>query len=406
MNASASPPPSRNSDTLIFVPGDFKNSRVVDSDAIHVASQPAKIMIVDDEPINLKVSQSYLEAAGYSNFVVSSDDQNATTDVQIEMPDLVILDVMMPHVSGLDILAQLRDNPRTRNIPVLILTASTDRETRLLALQRGATDFLAKPVDPSELIPRVRNALLVKSHQDHLGQYADRLEAQVRQRTLELELSRREIIECLASAAEYRDNTTGHHIVRVGKYAAALARAIGLPRQHVSMIEQASQLHDVGKIGIPDDILRKHGRLNQEEFALMKRHCIYGQKILQRISDGEFERIHDQGRSAQLVEHRSSSLVELAASIALTHHEFWDGNGYPAGLKGEEIPLEGRITAVADVFDALASPRCYKPAFNLEACLAILNDRRGTQFEPRLIDALHSVLPEFESIRHEFADTK
>ena len=218
--------------------------------------------------------------------------------VHAEMPDLVLLDVMMPHVSGLDILAELRGSPSTRNIPVLILTASTDRDTRLLALQRGATDFLGKPVDPSELVPRVRNALLVKAHQDHLEQYAERLEQQVHERTRELELSRREIIECLAHAAEYRDNTTGRHIVRVGKYAAALSRAIGLTPQHVSMIEQAAQLHDVGKIGIPDDILRKNGRLDAEEYALMKRHCVYGQKILQRISDGEFERIHQEGRSA------------------------------------------------------------------------------------------------------------
>ncbi len=398
------PPAARSNDTLVFMPSDSNIERSSELATTPVSSQPAKIMIVDDEPINLKVSKKYLSNAGYSNFVITSDDLTATAQVQSELPDLVLLDVMMPNVSGLDILAELRENSRTRNIPILILTASTDRDTRLLALQRGATDFLAKPVDPSELIPRVRNALLVKSHQDHLEQYAERLEEQVRQRTEELELSRREIIECLASAAEYRDNTTGHHIVRVGKYAAALARAVGMPPQRVSMIEQAAQLHDVGKIGIPDDILRKNGRLDAEEFALMKRHCIYGQKILQRIPDCEFERIHDEGKSAQLVEKCSSSLVELAACIALTHHEFWDGTGYPARLKGEEIPLEGRITAVADVFDALATPRCYKPAFNLEACVAIMNDRRGTQFEPRLIDVMHSILPEFESIRRKFAD--
>ncbi len=396
--------PKLSNDTLVFMPVGTASGKQPTSDGPPTASQPAKIMIIDDEPINLKVSKKYLETAGYSNFVITSDDEHAEAMVVAEKPDLVLLDVMMPNVCGLDILAALRGAAVTRNIPVLILTASTDRETKLLALQRGATDFLAKPVDPSELIPRVRNALLVKAHQDHLELYAERLEEQVRARTLELELSRREIIECLAHAAEYRDNTTGRHIVRVGKYAAALGRALGLSTQHVSMIEQAAQLHDVGKIGIPDDILRKPGRLDVEEFALMKRHCVYGQKILQRISDSEFEKIHDEGMSAALVENRSSTLVEMAASIALTHHEFWDGNGYPAGLKGEEIPLEGRITALADVFDALASPRSYKPAFNLEAIVAIINDRRGTQFEPRLVDTMKRNLHEFDMIRRTCAD--
>jgi putative two-component system response regulator len=321
--------------------------------------------------------------------------------IRDEAPDIVLLDVVMPNVSGLDILRELRSNAKTTNIPVVILTASTDRETRLVALQRGATDFLAKPVDPSELLPRVRNALVVKSHQDHLARYAEQLEEQVHQRTAELELSRREIIECLARAAEYRDDTTGKHIIRVGKFAAAIGRQLNLTPVLVDLIEQAAQLHDVGKIGIPDDILRKTGKLDFEEYALMKRHCVYGQKILQRIPDAEFARIHMEGSSAKLLEHRSSSLVELAARIALTHHEWWDGSGYPVGLQGEEIPVEGRITAIADVYDALSSSRSYKPAFNREACLAIINERRGTQFEPRCVDALIEIIDEIEQIRLE-----
>ena len=220
-----------------------------------------------------------MSGPGYERFVITHDDTHAFDWISQELPDIVLLDVVMPNVSGLDILRQLRKDDRTKNIPVLILTASTDRETRLVALQRGATDFLAKPVDPSELVPRVRNALVVKAHQDHLQRYAQQLEDEVRQRTAELDLSRREIIECLARAAEYRDDTTGKHIVRVGRYAAAVARQLGLPPEHVDLIEQASQLHDVGKIGIPDDILRKNGKLDFEEFALMKRHCVYGQKI-------------------------------------------------------------------------------------------------------------------------------
>ena len=397
--------PSReSSDTLVVIPTRVSASNGLSAIPDAVSTEPPKIMIVDDEPINLKVTKKYLSGAGYERFVITHDDTQAFSIICEELPDIVLLDVVMPNVSGLDILHQLRADNRTKNLPVLILTASTDRETRLVALQRGATDFLAKPVDPSELVPRVRNALVVKAHQDHLQRYAQQLEDEVRQRTSELEFSRREIIECLARAAEYRDGTTGKHIVRVGRYAAAVARQLGLAPDHVDLIEQASQLHDVGKIGIPDDILRKNGKLDFEEFALMKRHCVYGQKILQRITDEEFEKIQAEGGSAQLLKNRSSSLVELAARIALTHHEWWDGSGYPSGLAGEEIPIEGRITSIADVYDALSSPRSYKPAFNKEACLAIINERRGSQFEPRIVDAFLEVIDDLDAAREALVD--
>ncbi len=373
-------------------------------DPVADTGQMPKIMIVDDEPVNLKVTRKYLETGGHSKFVVTDDDTNAFELICRELPDIVLLDVVMPNRSGLDILRDLRSNPKTRNIPVVILTASTDRKTRLIALQRGATDFLAKPVDPSELLPRVRNALAVKAHQDHLGRYAERLEQQVRQRTVELELSRREIIECLARAAEYRDDTTGKHIVRVGKYAAALARKLQLSPVQVDLIEQAAQLHDVGKIGIPDDILRKPGKLDEREYALMKRHCVFGQKILQRISDDEFAKLGE-SNGVHLLENRSSSLVELAARIALTHHEWWDGSGYPSRLKGEQIPIEGRITAIADVYDALTSSRPYKEAFEQSASLSIINERRGTQFEPRVADAFFEITDEILQIQLDLSDS-
>jgi putative two-component system response regulator len=364
-----------------------------------------KIMIIDDESINIRVTKKYLQTAGYSLFVTSDDDTTAFELIEREGPDIVLLDILMPAVSGLEILQRMRQSPRVSKIPVLILTASTDRATKVRALELGATDFLAKPVEPSELVPRVRNALVIKAHHDHLEQYAERLRHEVALRTEELILSRRELIECLARAAEYRDENTGRHIIRVGKYAAALAAAHGLAADDVEQIEQASQLHDVGKIGIPDAILRKCGRLDPEEFALMKRHCFYGHKILQRLNEDEFKRLYeDQQSRVRVVASRSSKLVELAATIALTHHEWWDGSGYPHGLKGEDIPLPGRITALADVYDALRSPRPYKSAFTPEASQAIITARRGKQFDPSLVDLFVSIQDEIETIQNRLAD--
>ena len=364
-----------------------------------------KIAIVDDEPINIKITRKFLQKAGYQDFVTTTESTEAFEMIVRERPDIIMLDVVMPKICGLDILEQLRHDRRTATVPVLILTASTEPAIKVRALELGATDFLAKPVDPSDLLPRVRNALVIKAHQDHLQRYAERLEEEVRVRTEELALSRREIIECLARAAEYRDETTGHHIVRVGKYAALLATEVGLDKDQVELIEQAAQLHDVGKIGIPDVILRKPGKLDPEEFSFMKRHCAYGQKILQRMSDREFEEAQRADPKLWQVKlQRSSSLVELAAVIALSHHEWWNGKGYPNGLSGENIPLVGRITAVADVYDALSSPRAYKPAYTHEACVAMIKDGTGRQFDPRIADCFLKVQGEFDKIRVRFGD--
>ena len=217
----------------------------------------------------------------------------------------------------------------------------------------------------------------------------------MRLRTAELEKSRLHIVHCLARAAEYRDDDTGRHVVRVGKYTAILARELGLSSDQVTMLEQAAQLHDVGKIGIPDSILLKPGRLDPEEFKLMQRHCEYGRLIIMPDEPSH-------GPAGRRPANRS--LLELAADIAFTHHERWDGTGYPSNIAGEQIPLEGRITAVADVFDALASRRPYKGAFPLESCISIVKDGRGRQFDPAVVDAMLRRIGEISTVSQQMAD--
>ncbi|MCA9266638.1 MAG: response regulator, partial [Planctomycetales bacterium] len=230
----------------------------------HVELKASKIMIVDDEEINIRVVQRHLEQAGYRNFVTVAESKCAVDKACLERPDIVLLDVMMPEVDGLQVLHRLRALDETRHVPVVILTASADASTKLEALDIGANEFLTKPVDRVELVLRVRNALMVKVHGDQLANYSEQLEREVRLRTAELEDSRQEVIDCLARAAEYRDGDTGHHVVRVGRYVGIIAREMGFDDEYIDLLEQAAKLHDVGKIGIPDAILLKPGKLTKE----------------------------------------------------------------------------------------------------------------------------------------------
>lgn len=350
-----------------------------------------KILIIDDEPINVKVCQKYLNELGYKRCIGLTDATRAISQIAEEQPDLVILDVMMPVVSGVDILRQIRLKPELCHIPILILTASTDRSTKLCVLELGASDFLTKPIDPSELAPRVRNVLTVKQHQDNLKNYADTLEAAVQQRTLELEASRQDVIFCLARAVEYRDDVTGRHVERVGQYAGIIGRALGMEEARVRMLEQAAQLHDVGKVGISDEVLLKPGKLSPEEFEQMQRHTLFGKRIVERMGDHEWAKLRQHVLiGSRILDVPRSPLLAMAARIALTHHERWDGTGYPLGLAGEDIPLEGRITAVADVFDALSSRRPYKPPYPVDKCFEIITVESGSHFDPDIVAAFIS----------------
>ncbi|HEX4053145.1 MAG TPA: HD domain-containing phosphohydrolase [Tepidisphaeraceae bacterium] len=365
----------------------------------------AKILIVDDEPINIKVVRKHLQGAGYRNFVTTTDSTTAMDILRAEQPDAVLLDVMMPQVNGLQILEWIRGDRQFQHVPVLILTASSDSATKLSALELGATDFLAKPVDPNELVPRLRNVLIVKAHQDYLAGYSAKLEGEVQKRTAEVEMSRLRVIQCLARAGEYRDDATGRHVIRVGRCAAILAAQLGYSAEKSAMIELAAQLHDIGKIGIPDAILLKPAKLTPEEYAVMKKHCEYGKAIVDPTTDSEAE-LARKYTDLGLMPRQSfdSPLLTMAATVAMTHHERFNGSGYPRGMSGEAIPLEGRITAIVDVFDALHSPRPYKIAFPLEKCVEILRSGRGTEFDPTIHDAFLSRIAEIITVYRDYAD--
>ncbi|MEX0716970.1 MAG: HD domain-containing phosphohydrolase [Planctomycetaceae bacterium] len=366
----------------------------------------SRILIVDDESLNIDVVRGYLEIDGYRNIQATEDAIEALPLLAEFRPDLVLLDIHMPHLSGLQILQAIRADSEYSTIPVLILTGSSTSSTKLEALQGGATDLLSKPVHREELLARIRNVLIGKAYQDQLSRHSEELEEAVRRRTADLEASRREVIHCLARAAEYRDDDTGQHILRVGRYARIIAAQLGFVAERLEVLELAAQLHDVGKIGIPDAILLKPGKLSPEEYDLMQKHCGFGKKIVDCLpaDEAQIARGHAE-LGASIMDVGGSPILKLAKRIALTHHERWDGSGYPLGLAGEDIPLEGRITAVADVFDALCSKRSYKPAFPLEKSFRILEEGRGSHFDPAVVDAFFARRDEIIRVQIDLADT-
>jgi putative two-component system response regulator len=367
----------------------------------------AKIMMVDDERLDSLVVAEYLKTGGYRDLIYTVDPLAALPLAAAERPDALLLDIHMPRLSGLEILQRVRDDDALARTPVVILTASTDDDDKLWALQLGATDFLHKPIHGGELLARLRNILMAKAFQDQCQNHSKTLETAVRQRTAELEASRRELIDCLARAAEYRDDDTGRHAIRVGRYARIIGRRLGMREAALDDLEQAAKLHDVGKIGIPDAVLLKPGKLTPEEFDVMQEHCNIGKRIIERMPEDESCQLRRHAElGAKILELGCSPILDMAMRIAFTHHECWDGTGYPRGLAGEDIPLEGRITAVADVFDALSSKRDYKPAFPLKKCFSIMQKRRGTQFDPRVLDAFLARCDDIIQVQIAYADVK
>lgn len=363
----------------------------------------AKIMIVDDDSIMIRVIRRMLSAEGYVNFSSTTDSRKLVEQIDSYQPDVVLLDIMMPHQTGIDILRIRKQRDFLLNIPFIILSANSEKAVKREALTLGATEFLAKPVDPVDLAIRVQNSLIVKQHQNHLTDYATQLEKEVEQRTKQIDTTCEQVIHSLARAAEYRDNDTGAHVIRVGKYAAVLAAELGFDPGYCRQIELAAQLHDVGKIGIPDSILLKPGKLTKEEFRSMKQHCQLGCHIIEPLANNNLK------DPARMVRRRGFSnidapMIALAANIALTHHEKWDGTGYPVGLKAEQIPIEGRITCVADVYDALNSKRPYKPRFSHEKCLEIMLAERGTRFDPAILDIFFEKLDLIRQIADQHPD--
>jgi putative two-component system response regulator len=331
------------------------------------AFQHARILIIDDQLENVAVLRRVLSNAGYREVQSTTDPSQAEVLYQGYRPDLVLLDLHMPEMDGFAVLERLRSlTARATYMPILVLTGDHDPLKRRRALAAGATDFLAKPFDIVEVVLRIQNLLETRHLHRLLSNQNASLEARVRQRTRELEEAQGEILARLAAAAEHRDDDTGRHTLRVGQLSAAIAETLELPSEVVELIRAAAPLHDVGKIGIPDHILLKSGKLTPEEFAVMKAHTTIGGAILAG------------GRSALVIE---------AERIALNHHERWDGTGYPNGLSGNAIPLGARIVAVADVFDALTHERPYRPAWAVDRVMEEIRAQSGHHFDPAVVAA-------------------
>jgi putative two-component system response regulator len=341
------------------------------SDVEEATLKRARILIVDDQESNIRLLESLLEVSGFTDVVSTTDSSRAVPLCTQLEPDLLLLDMHMPPPDGLQVLALLE--PHTRGparLPILVLTADTGRDTKRRALSLGASDFLHKPFDTIEVVLRIESLLRTRLLQLELERQNESLEERVRERTLELEEAQAEILERLARAAEYRDDATGEHPQRVGRIAALLARELGLPDEHAELIGQAAPLHDVGKLALSDEILLKRGELTPLELEAMKPHAAIGAEIL--------------GRSRL-------PLLRLSEEIALSHHERWDGTGFPAGLEGEQIPLAGRIAAVADALDSLTHHRPHRQPLTLDEAVAELRSASGTQFDPGVVDALRAL---------------
>jgi putative two-component system response regulator len=334
------------------------------------AFRHAHILVIDDEENNVEILCRILEREGFDRIESTTDPREAVTLYVQHRPDLILLDLHMPHLDGLAVMTQLNNIAEASYLPILILSGDLTPDARRDALSRGAKDFVNKPFRQDELILRIRTLLETRLLYLQIQTQNQMLEAKVRERTRALEEAQIEIVARLAVAAEFRDDNTGQHTQRVGQMSALLATKLGLPDTQVGLIRRAAELHDVGKIGVPDAILGKMGRLTTEEFEIVKTHTAIGARIL---SGGKFP------------------LLRVAEEIAFSHHERWDGTGY-AGIKGSAIPLTGRIVAVADVFDALTQQRPYKPAWPIAEAVGEIDRQRGRQFDPAVVDAFMRVI--------------
>lgn len=329
----------------------------------------SRILIVDDTPSNCLLLEVMMEEGGYSNVKYVHDPREVMDAYRSFKPDIILLDLHMPHMNGLDVIAALQEEIGSTYLPILMLTADVTNEAKVRALSLGAKDFLSKPFDETEVMLRINNLLDTRTFYKKIQQQNELLEERVSERSAQLEQAKVETLERLALAAELRDDTTGKHTQRVGRVCALLGAALGLPDEKVELIRRAAPLHDIGKIATPDAILLKAGRLTAQEWQIMKKHT----------SDG-----------ARLLSKSKASALRLAHTIAYTHHERWNGSGY-LGVAGDDIPLAGRIVGVVDVFDALTHRRPYKEAWELERALQEIKDQRGQQFDPQVVDAFFEV---------------
>jgi putative two-component system response regulator len=360
-----------------------------------VTKSAKRILVVDDDDATRSITQALVEALGHEA-EPARDGIEALAKLRLA-PDLVLLDVVMPGMDGYEVCRRIRQDPQAGDVPVIMVTSMTGREDRLRAVETGANDFIAKPVDKTELRVRAASLLKMKEAQDALKRHQSHLEETIEERTASLRAALEQMaeaqrlayraqldtVERLAIVAEYKDQVTASHIRRMSEYCAVIARGLNLPPGEVELILHASRMHDVGKIAVPDSILRKPSSLDGAEWIVMRRHPMIGSRIL---------------------DNSTSELLQAGRVIALCHHERWDGSGYPNGIVGASIPLWGRICAVADVFDAVTSERPYKPAYSIEEALQILREGRGTQFDPQVVDVFFDQLDEILAVVAEYQD--
>jgi putative two-component system response regulator len=345
------------------------------------------ILVVDDQIQNIELLEAHLEPQGYE-IVKASNGEEALEKLSKNQIDLILLDVMMPKMDGFEVIRRIRKDPSHRLLPIILVTALHETEDRVKGIDAGCDDFISKPIEKMELLARIRSLLKIKDYNDLMSNYRIELESEVAKRTGELKLAFKMIkaasldtIYRLSIASEYKDENTGAHIKRMSLYSAAVARHMGMNENEVENILYAAPMHDIGKIGIPDLILGKPAKLNSMEWKIMKQHTVIGANIL-KGSDAEF--------------------IRLGETIAQSHHEKWDGSGYPNKLKGNKIPIAGRIAAIADVFDALTSKRSYKEAFSIDKSLNIIKKRKESYFDPEVVDAFFAIQDEILAIKNQY----
>jgi len=333
------------------------------------------VLVVDDTPENIHVLSGVLRP-DYQVKAALNGERALQIAVREPRPDIILLDIMMPGIDGYEVCRRLKADPHTRGIPVIFVTAKAEIEDEAKGLDLGAADYITKPISPPIVRARVRTQLALYDQNRQL-------EHKVRERTRELLATRLEIIRRLGRAAEYKDNETGLHVIRMSHYSRLIAEALDVSESWVELIFNASPMHDIGKIGIPDHILLKPGKLNAEEWVLMRQHPLYG---------------------AEIIGQHSSELMQVSREIALSHHERWDGSGYPYAIEGDAIPLAGRIVAIADVFDALTTVRPYKRAWPVEDAVGLIEREAGKHFDPRLVLLFKQKMPQILKIKEQYEE--